>query len=353
MFLLLYAVVTPLLCGLVAAALSGRNVFPLMMLVVLSGFALALALVISGDPSPMIIPRSDAAASPAKTPEEMRSFRLRFAVAAALLAITLPSGFTLFSKDARLYVFSMLGFRAAEVSLSLSPSNLARVRSAAEAAGIVLSVCRSSDGSAIIAPVDVLWHGVGARSMVALARRQAADKPVELELAAEGVQIIRNSKERCIDVAEAALFESGSPGYDGGEAPDRARARLEALLQPHLDALKGKWYVRQLLIIGHADPMPLPNSGNAALAQKRAEAVKRLLCVSDIFRSFLTAPGAIEARSAGAREPLRECDVSTSRDVQRECNEVNRRVEIRLRVVEAPGTKERASVEPAVSSGSC
>lgn len=336
----MYAIVAPGLCWLFAV-LGAEALVAL----VLPGFAATLALQLLDAPAPQI-PLSVGGATVINV-DEKRSFRLRFAGALTVVALTAPS---LFLKDARAYVFSTLGFLAPDVSLSLNAANLGLVRAAADAAGITLSVCRGPDGSAIVAPIDVRWHGVGHRTLVALPITRRTQAAVELELASEGVRMIRNSKERCVDVAEAAIFQSGLQKFSNGMGPKEARTNLEQLLEPHLTALNGQWSVRELVIVGHADAMPLSDGGNTALGQKRADVVKDLLCTSDKVAPLLTSTSRIRSITAGARESLRECATNTSRDIQRECNEVNRRVEIRMRLVPAHEKGVAAAVTKTQSS---
>lgn len=341
---LVYALMAPIICWIFASSDAGIAV--LLLAVVLPGFALTFAMQFLDEPV-LGIPTKASLASQPRTVAEKRSFRLRFAGILAVAAIVLPA---IASSDARIYVFSRLGFLAPNVALGLNASNLALVTNAADAAGITLSICRSPDGSAIVSPIDVRWHGVGSRSLIALKRPQTGQPAVEIGLETAGVTIVRNSSERCIDVAEAAIFQSGLISFVGGETPDRALARLNELLKPHLIALKGQWRVRELVVVGHADPMPLANGGNAILGQRRANAVRELLCASDQVKPLLDPSATIEARTAGAREPLKVCSTYEPLNVQRECNEVNRRVEIRLRVV--PSTSS-ASTTNTVNSQHC
>ncbi|RSZ59864.1 OmpA family protein [Massilia atriviolacea] len=227
--------------------------------------------------------------------------------------------------ELRIAVFSQLGVRTMDTAVSLDKVNLALVQSAADTAGITLSTCRGEDGSAIVAPVDVLWHATGARTLLRL------KDSVDLDVNSAGLNILRGTVERCIDIKEALLFDSASSTLHSKEL----RTAVEQELLVQLAAIHKKWQVKSVKVIGHADPMPLSGDDNEKLAKARAESVKHILTTSTVLKLTDAALAPVPT-SAGSRYPIKQCDTKEPLAYQRECNKINRRVEVRFRLEPAP-----------------
>ena len=176
--------------------------------------------------------------------------------------------------------------------------------------------------------VKVWWHGIGTRSHVELPRASAPGVVVDLDTAQ--AHLIRNHRARCMDLP-GAYFDSGS-----GQLTDDGRKEL-------LDAVS-RWTQRemndarleQIRVVGHTDPMtPASGTTNRALSNERAKAVVQALRDSGLLKEFFTQDastlsGALRIEGDAARQPLKECSTSSSLAERRECNAVNRRVELRL-----------------------
>ena len=232
--------------------------------------------------------------------------------------------------DLRLLVFTGLGVRTADTAVSLDKANLALLRSAADTAGIPLSVCRGEDDQATVAPIDVLWHASGTRSLVHFGGKQGIDA----ELTTAGLKLVRGKVERCVEIKESLLFNSGTADLIAGT--EAVQAALGKELAPLLKEISQNWQIKSVKVVGHADPMPLPLNGNDALAKKRAVIVKNLLADNAEFSKSTSHASEIEPVSDASRHPIKQCDTKESAAYQRSCNEVNRRVEIRFRLERIP-----------------
>lgn len=232
----------------------------------------------------------------------------------------------LFIPTLRISAFTRLGVRTEDMAVSLDKQNLALLQSAADTAGVPLSVCRGEDGQATVAPIDVLWHASGTRSLVHI----GASQGVDVELNTSGLRLVRGKVERCLEINESLLFGSGTSNLLGGQA--HVHEVMNKVLSPLLADISEKWKIKSVKVVGHADPMPLPADGNDTLAKNRAETVRQLLLSNPEFVKASAGVVSPEAISDGSRHPIRQCDTKEPAAYQRSCNEANRRVEIRFRL---------------------
>lgn len=252
---------------------------------------------------------------------------VKLMVAQVMFAISLIPALVI--QDLRVAVFMQLGVRTVDTGINLNKANLEILQSAADTAGISLSVCRGEGGQATVAPIDVLWHASGVRSLVHLGGEQGVD----VELDTSGLKLVRGKIERCLEIKENLLFGSGKTAF----VTDRkeVQLRLNKEMAPLLSEIKKAWQIKSVTVIGHADPMPLPDDGNERLAKGRAAIVKGLLIGNPEFLKAVSAQQ-IEPVSDGDRRPIKQCDTKESVAYQRSCNAVNRRVEIRFRLERLP-----------------
>jgi flagellar motor protein MotB len=276
-------------------------------------------------------------AIPTDAVEREKHARRRVVVQVLLVAALLPG---LIIQPSRLWVFTQLGVRTEDVAVSLDKANLALLQSAANSAGIALSVCRGEDGKATVAPINVFWHASGTRSLVHLGSGDGID--VELDTA--GLRLVRGKVERCIEINESLLFTSGTAELLGGQK--HVQDVLTRELAPLLSEIKEKWKIKSVKVVGHADPMPLPADGNDTLAKTRAQTVTRLLLGNPEFAQTTAGIREPEAISDGARHPIKQCDPTAPVAYQRTCNELNRRVEVRFRLEKRPEEKQTKSAQP-------
>jgi outer membrane protein OmpA-like peptidoglycan-associated protein len=277
-------------------------------------------------------------------PVEREQHARRRVVVQVLFVVALLPGLIILSL--RIGVFTQLGVRTVDVAISLDKANLALLQSAANSAGIALSVCRGEDGQATVAPIDVLWHASGARSLVHL----GAGEGVDVELNTAGLRLVRGKVERCVEINESLLFTSGTAELLGGEK--HVQETLTRELAPLLTEINRKWKIKSVKVVGHADPMPLPADGNDTLAKTRAQTVTRLLLGNSEFAKASGDALKPESISDGARHPIKQCDAKEPVTYQRTCNEVNRRVEIRFRLEKRPKDEQSDRAESAGAAAS-
>lgn len=233
-------------------------------------------------------------------------------------------------------VFGQLGLFSQDAAMVVSAENLQTLQGAADLDQINLQVCRGPEGTATVTGLKVWWHGIGTRSLVELRRAGDAENPkkgVRVELLTSGAKLIRDYDTRCIEVPDVAFFKSG----EGKLMSDDGREELKRALK---GALMGGNPERKLVaieVVGHADPMP-PEGGvtNEQLAKDRAMEVERVMKSIEGLQEYWArkndaASAAVTVRSYGARRPIQACKPEGSIAAQRECNSVNRRVEVRLR----------------------
>jgi outer membrane protein OmpA-like peptidoglycan-associated protein len=255
------------------------------------------------------------------TQEEKRK---KFIIATIIFTVTLSPGFIL--PELRLALFQKLGVRTENASIIVDKPNLALLQSAADAANINLNICHGDQDQATIAPINVLWHASGTRSLVQFPDK----KKLNIELSTSGLKLIRGDYERCIDINEKVLFKSGKSTLL--ESENKVQIELNNAITPFLLELKPEWKIKSARVIGHADPMPIPNDGNNSLAKDRAEIAKSLLLKNLEFTTSSNQVPTVIAISVGSRQPIKNCDTKETKEYQRSCNEINRRVEIRFRL---------------------
>lgn len=255
-------------------------------------------------------------------------------LAIAALGMLLPVFFIVVfnSRDPKVNVasitFGSFGLYSDDAAMELSASNLQTLVAAADLQGDTLDICRGPEGTAVVTGLKVWWHGIGTRSHVELPRADGPGVVVDLDTAQ--AHLIRNHLARCMDLP-GTYFESGV----GSLTVDGQKELLEAVQRWTQREMRDH-RLEQIRIVGHADPMtPTTGTTNHELSQKRAEAVKKALRDSGLLEDFFAQDQAaldkaIHVEGDAARQPLKDCTAQKSNGERRECNEINRRVELRL-----------------------
>lgn len=313
-----YVIFAPFVCFVLISL--GKAGWYLLSAIAVAGMAAALGI-------SLLDTRLSVASMPSHIASQKRSTRL--IVVKILFIFALLPGVV--SPVVRLAVFTKLGVRTEDTAINVDKANLAILRSAASTAGLYLSVCRGEEGSAVVGPINVLWHAAGARSLV-----QLGDSLVDLELNSSGLKLLRGPVERCVEINEAILFDSGSVNLITDSV--KAQKALSDELSPLLKKIGKKWKVKSVTVVGHADPMPLPGNGNNILAQNRADLVKEMLLKIKEIKNSSSEKVEFKAISDGSRSPIKQCSSKETIAFQRICNEVNRRVEVRFRLERQPTT---------------
>lgn len=270
-----------------------------------------------------------------------------------MAALAIPLWGDLFQFDAQLStaVFRGLGLRAENATVQLKGNALALVRSQAKTSGIHLNLCAEPDGTTLVSPVHVLWHGMGKRSWLSIghvpARRegQTTARGAEIEVASDELKVLRSTSTVCHDFPVEVFFRSKSVSFEEAEAEAQAKA-LRGLvseagpLPPALSArTRQAWRLEQVIVTGHADSMPLSDNGNQTLSRNRAA------CLASYLMDHVLAPPAKAAsgvlrpldaydlswKGTGSRLPAKaDCPSQGAHDALVECHAANRSATVRV-----------------------
>ena len=240
-----------------------------------------------------------------------------------------------------------VGLRSMGVTLKLSEENYDILSSAAGGQYLAALGCNTASGKPerLVHGVNLLWHGLGERSLVEI--RSAPEPRLVVELKREGVFSFRNYQgviERCLELSGDALFKAGSSilAFDSGEDLAQMIKVIEA----------GKSTIKEIQVIGHADAFGYRGGAelNNKLALDRAEEIKNHIVEFADFK-------AVTAEGHGAREPKTLCKDWPVKATLSECLAVNRRVEVRMKFLSEKEIeqriKERQQREAGARKGSC
>jgi outer membrane protein OmpA-like peptidoglycan-associated protein len=234
--------------------------------------------------------------------------------------------------------FQNLGFRKNNVSLILSKENYNHIKDIAKDLNTPLFTCSpdANQDSVIIHKVNVLWHGIGERSLVEIVVPTYDGKSAEVrvELESKGINIFetKNSSDQahetiksCSSLKTDSLFDTYSaiPNQVGIERIDEFKNKIGQYLE------KGKLKVDVVTITGYADQAPVLKKGdsNFALSKRRAEAVaERLVSLYGELRT--KHKEAIHIFGNGSIMPKSNCSDHLSARELEECRAIDRRVEI-------------------------
>jgi OOP family OmpA-OmpF porin len=219
-------------------------------------------------------------------------------------------------------VMPKVGLRLTNVTLKLSEENYDLLASVAAGQNIAVLGCKTSSTGQpdrLVHGVNLLWHGLGERSLVELPSGKTPNLIVELKR--DGVFALRNYSgpiERCLELSSDLLFEAGSSALSSDDGD------LKEILKV---LVANKSTIEKIQVIGHADA--LGHAGNAKensrLALDRAKTVKTSIDAANVVsKESVTADG------HGAREPKTLCKDWPVKATLSECLAVNRRVEVRI-----------------------
>ena len=139
--------------------------------------------------------------------------------------------------------------------------------------------------------------------------------------------VVRSSElleQRCLDLDENIIFASGSAKLLPG-SEQRVMERIKQMTGTGLS-------IHKISVIGHADIQPIENKTltNYDLARLRAERVKDVIIASLKINS-----DAISPYIKGTTEPKVQCPEKLSGSTLSECLAPNRRVEIRVELLQS------------------
>lgn len=224
-------------------------------------------------------------------------------------------------------VFEQLGLRTTGATLYVSSKALTILTENAKISDANLNVCLIPDGTAIVAPIDVLWHGMGKTSLVEITGKNAS----KIELPSGDIQLVRNQKSRCHELTQSIHFVSG--GREPIQKLELAgmKAELTKTLSnlPAPSQIAPGWGLEKIVVSGNTDPLPFGESGNEFLAQQRAEKVIAELKLLQELKERAT-PDVFQAVANGSRVPQGQCSAVGGQKQLSECHSINRRVTVRL-----------------------
>lgn len=313
-------------CGL-AWTMSQPQGWELVCACLVGGFALVLAVGLPNNPIGSRVAPSDASFSAGRsTAAPVLALFALGAPAIYLVAAPAPLG-----RDGLIrFVFGHLGIRTDDATLTLTPEAADTVRASSAVHGVPANLCRESAGRHAMTGVRVLWYGVGQRTYIewpiAGASVPAPQKTLRIDLSSAAVNVIRGPSVRCVDMPDSAFFQSGKSEAVTGTGQQEL---YEAVARHLRDAGDGRRRLTSIDVVGHADPMHYGKGSIEHLGLERAERVAELL-----RKASSPVPDAasavIRVSSQGASNPLKDCSSARTDAVMRECNAVNRRVELRL-----------------------
>lgn len=279
--------------------------------------------------------------------QKLRTRRLIGAVFFASFGLILPLFFDHAELDGNIgaYVLTQLGLRANNATVRLTGAALETARTQAAINDSPVSFCFDSDGSALVSPVTVLWHGPGTRSFLALGPTRELAMPArraavpQFEIAASEARVIAPGARQCRDVQHEVLFTSNSVQP---VLADQSRRLLDEMEHAARDlypsavpaaaaASAAHWGLERVIIGGYSDDMELPADGNEHLARRRAACVAAM--VLGRLAQIGDAPGLkpyVDWEGQGARALTKSCPASAMPARREECNADNRHSHVRL-----------------------
>lgn len=119
-------------------------------------------------------------------------------------------------------VMSGVGLRHERTAIELSEKNFRRLTSVSETLGLSLSSC-AIDGtdSHLVLDVDVLWNGVGTKSLIGVRSVSESDETLKLEMEASGVSPLRSVAlpKQCKNTVSSSQKQSESTKVSPGGTP--------------------------------------------------------------------------------------------------------------------------------------
>ncbi len=228
---------------------------------------------------------------------------------------------------------SILGVQQQNQSIVLDQDNYKIIANIAEELDLPLYSCTSKGGKNIIHNVNVLWHGIGERTLVEMLtmRDGKKNRAVRVELDRKGIKVLQILDEKlyfrtCLTFDSDSIFGkyASKPTKEGKKKIDKfIRDSKEKLKLAGLKVITGK-------VIGHSDRQPIETikDSNLELSIRRAQSVHDQII--PLF-SHLTKTD-IAVIGHGSSESLSNCPKGLQGKELNECLSVDRRVEIIFKV---------------------
>jgi len=227
----------------------------------------------------------------------------------------------------------ILGIQQKHKSVFLNKDNYKIISDIANELNIPLYGCTSNDKKNIVHNVNILWHGIGERTLIELLslKNGKYTKVVRVELERKGTNVLQIldktlSFKTCLTLNTDRIFDTyeSKPNKTGIDTINKFV--LESQTQLNKAGLK----IISVRIEGHSDRMDIlsDKDSNNALSKRRAESVYTLL--SPLFEE--TNNKNIQVIGLGSTKSISSCPINLEAKMLSECLAVDRRVEIVFRV---------------------
>ncbi|WP_343742748.1 hypothetical protein [Herbaspirillum huttiense] len=216
-------------------------------------------------------------------------------------------------------VFNWVGLNSADATVILTGSALSALEEQNSESDLHLDICNDKSGNATVSGIDILWHGMGTRSLLRLGGK---GKP-EFEANSKDVTLVRNVGRRCHELTSTVHFPSGKATPINKEQIENLRAEFSQVVS----SKKEPWKLVQVDFIGYADPLPL-EKGNQQLSLARAQRLRDDL-EEIIPEDAQSTKRKLVANGARATD-YTKCAAIADPKLLSECYEVNRRASVKL-----------------------
>ncbi|MBK5519265.1 OmpA family protein, partial [Pseudomonas sp. TH10] len=212
-------------------------------------------------------------------------------------------------------------------SVSLDAANQKIIKGVVDEFDLRLHSCgNSKTPEQIVHHVNVLWHGLGERTLIELPflTDSSSGSPYQVELNRSGVNLVRRPGNEagialCFSLGNDLLFDTYA-----STLTDEGTAALTAFATQVKTYLKdSKRLIIAISVTGHSDrnPVRAANDSNQKLSLRRAKSVAELL-------KTLSPELQLNIKAAGSHVPVSSCARDLPKAELSECLAMDRRVEI-------------------------
>lgn len=190
--------------------------------------------------------------------------------------------------------------------------------------------CQLDDGSLLMSRVQVLWHGVGTRSLLRFPTHDSSSSLTQrrVELEASDVRLLSVLSQQCAQLPTEIHFASKSDK----PIDQKELNELQDQFSQAIERAPEGWRLVTVQLRGHADPMPFGKQGNVELGLARArvvgtELVRQFDLGENIHRGIVN----LDVQSSASRSGRSStCPLKGEPASLEECHAKSRRVEVRL-----------------------
>ncbi|WP_075255796.1 OmpA family protein [Herbaspirillum camelliae] len=216
-------------------------------------------------------------------------------------------------------VFNWIGLNSADATVILTGGALRALEDQNAESELRLDICNNGVGSATVSGIDILWHGMGTRSLIRLGEK---GKP-EIEVNSKEVALVRNIGRRCHELSSTVHFPSGKTDPTSKEQLENLRAEFKQVVS----SKSAPWRLTQINFVGYADPLPR-EQGNQKLSLARAQRLRDDL-EQDIPGNDISIKKKLVANGARTTDYAKCAAIADPKRLS-ECYEVNRRASVKL-----------------------